>query len=124
MEAVSAWVNEIVLHEVDLPRATPARMSPLATRPRIVETHTFLGEVAQRSAELSPVSPAMEAEVSTAYCGGCSTSRSHLGYHASQRCSSNRQRRGDLASMDRREAMGRRHEIPETIDRIGRPLMA
>ena len=88
MEAVSAWVNEIVLHEVDLPRATP-------------------------------VSPAMEAEVSTAYCGGCSTSRSHLGYHASQRCSSNRQRRGDLASMDRREAMGRRHE-----DRKNRPLMA
>jgi hypothetical protein len=48
MEAVSAWVTEIVLREVDLQRATPARMSPFALRPRIVETHTFLGlEVAQ-----------------------------------------------------------------------------
>ncbi len=43
METVSAWVNEIVLREVDLQRATPARMSPFALRPRIVETHTFLG---------------------------------------------------------------------------------
>jgi hypothetical protein len=60
--------------------------------------------------------------VSTADCGDCNTSRSHC---ASQRCRPIRQRRGDLASKDRPEAMDRIvRESPETMDRIGRQLTA
>jgi hypothetical protein len=123
METVSALEIEIGLREVDLQRAKPARMAQVALQIRSVEIHTFPGlEVAHRSAEWLA---ALEAEVSTADCGDCNTSRSHCGCHASQRCRPIRQRRGDLASMDRPEAMDRIvRESPETMDRIGRQLTA